>query len=297
MLDEVAYIHDGSLEGLFTAIFTSYEHKQMPSDIASQDRFTARLGQEVVFINTDIVKAKRVKRTLIDRFGYESYRAVLKASLCDDADVGMKVFRYIDHLLQKAAKLPCKDCKKHASCDMDKRANHSGCFTFKRMAAMSDISDEVTAPIFEIARSVDNECEKMRQFVRFEHLEVEDAHIWFARINPKHSVVPLIMPHFVERFNVQPFVIYDEIHGIAGVYEGREWFLVPATEEMIARSENSRANEEEIVQEAWRMFYRSVSIDSRYHPEIRRNFMPKRLWKNLTEMKHSTTSHMQFLRS
>lgn len=297
MLEGTAYVYDGSLEGLLTAVFTAYERKQMPDDIATADRFTARLGQEVVFIDTDIPKAERVRRTLTDRFGSESYRAVLKASLSGDVRAGISVFRYIDHLLQKAAQMPCKDCKRHATCALDGEASRARCFTFKSSPAMSDIADAATAPIFEMVRSVNNECEKMRQFVRFEHLALEDAELWFARINPKHSVVPLIMGHFVERFNVQPFVIYDEVHGIAGVYEGREWFLVPATDEMIAQSEKRHAREEELVQEAWRMFYRSVSIDSRYHPELRRNLMQKRFWKNLTEMRHTTPSSLQFLRS
>lgn len=39
--------------------------------------------------------------------------------------------------------------------------------------------------------------------------------------------------------------------------------------------------------EAWRTFYKSVSIDARYHPELRRQFMPKRFWKNLTELQES----------
>ena len=38
------------------------------------------------------------------------------------------------------------------------------------------------------------------------------------------------------------------------------------------------------MQQAWRLFYRSVSIDARYNPELRTHFMPKRFWKNLTEV-------------
>lgn len=46
------------------------------------------------------------------------------------------------------------------------------------------------------------------------------------RVNPKASVVPLIMNHFVERLGVQPFIIYDEVHHLAGVYDGGDWQLV-----------------------------------------------------------------------
>ena len=63
----------------------------------------------------------------------------------------------------------------------------------------------------------------MRQFVRFSHLE---NGVWFARVNPNANVVPLIMGYFAARLNDQPFIIYDEAHHLAGVYDGRSWQLV-----------------------------------------------------------------------
>ena len=37
-------------------------------------------------------------------------------------------------------------------------------------------------------------------------------------------------------------------------------------------------------EQAWKTFYDSVAIDARYNPELRRSFMPKRLWKNIVEL-------------
>ena len=132
-------------------------------------------------------------------------------------------------------------------------------------------------PLFQLVRAVDNECERMRQFVRFSHL---DNGGWFAVCNPQHNVIPLVMNWFAARFNDQPFAIYDEVHHIAGVYEGKQWYLV-RTDSLPAPS---YASEENLMQEAWRMFYRTLSIDARYNPELRRQHMPVRYWRNLTEM-------------
>ena len=38
------------------------------------------------------------------------------------------------------------------------------------------------------------------------------------------------------------------------------------------------------MQDAWRLFYRTLSIDARYNPELRRQHMPVCYWCNLTEM-------------
>lgn len=66
----------------------------------------------------------------------------------------------------------------------------------------------------------------------------------------------------------------------AGVYEGRDWYLV--------QTENvdlpDRASEERLMQQAWKRFYDTVAVEARYNPELRRQFMPKRFWKNITEM-------------
>ena len=40
----------------------------------------------------------------------------------------------------------------------------------------------------------------------------------------------------------------------------------------------------------------AVSIDARYHPELRRQFMPKRFWKNLTELQESPAALRTALR-
>ena len=88
------------------------------------------------------------------------------------------------------------------------------------------------------------------------------------------------MPHFVARFNVQPFLIYDEVHHIAGVYDGHDWHLIRGT----ADNAGEGASDDAYVEALWQRFYDSLSIDARYHPELRRQFMPVRLWKNLPEM-------------
>ncbi len=282
---DVAYLYDGSLEGLLSAIFYAFENKVTPSDVVREWEYVPRLAQDQVIIATDISKAKRVKDMLCRRCGYEAYRCVTKVSLSGDLEAGTYAYRYVCHLVDRIRSSDCTSCKRHKSCPRKGASNRSRCYTFKRFAAMGDITDPLVSPIFSIARSVDAECEKIRQFARFEHLSSESFDLWFSRINPKHSVVPLVMGHFVERFNVQPFIIFDENRDLAGVYNGNGWFMTSVTEESISKNLESLSAEERLMQYAWKTFYDTLSIDSRYNPELRRNFMPKRFWKNLTELK------------
>ena len=122
----------------------------------------------------------------------------------------------------------------------------------------------------------------MMQFLRFEHFE---NGIWFAQCNPKANVVPLLMGWFAGRFNTERFVIYDEGHQIAGIYDGANWYIAQTDEVHLPE----HASDEAAMQAAWKGFYDAMSISARYHPELRRQFMPKRLWRNIVEVRDELT--------
>ncbi len=257
VFDEVAYTFDGTLEGLLSAIFAAYEHHEDPSDITPENLVQLRLSQRISFIETDQEHADRVYRGICKTCGVSAFHAIRKASLSSEPDAAGIAYRFVRYAL---------------SCSNGK-------------SALSNITHPAVEPLFKITRAVDNECEKMRQFIRFEHLRDETSDFWFARCNPRDSVVPLIMGHFIERFNAQPFIIYDENHRIAGVYDGQNPFFVRSDDDVTGDPVlPPRAQEEAFTQAAWKNFYRAVSIDARYNPELRQHFMPQRLWKNITEM-------------
>ncbi|MDU1909101.1 MAG: hypothetical protein E6760_11665, partial [Eggerthella sp.] len=61
-LAEVAYCHDGSLEGLLSAVFEAYARREDPQDVARADVLQPRLGQTVRVIETNEEHAVRVRR-------------------------------------------------------------------------------------------------------------------------------------------------------------------------------------------------------------------------------------------
>lgn len=258
IFDEVAYVYDGSLEGLLSAIFAAYANHERPSEVACASKHQPRLGQRSFPVETNVEHAMRVRKGLVSKGGWSAFDAVRKAACSSNATAGTAAYSFVRYVMDE----------------------HSG-----RQRPFSNIAHPRVAPLYAICRSVSQECEHMRQFIRFEHLREGGADFWFAKCNPRDSVVPLVMGHFVERFNVQPFMIYDENHEIAGVYDGDGWHLVNmAGAGLQGMTLPDKATEESSMQDAWRRFYRCVAVDARYNPELRRSFMPKRLWKNLTEM-------------
>lgn len=272
-MTELAYVYDGSLEGLLSAIFTAYACKEDPSDVVIAKNLQPRLGQEMRDIESDMDVALRVQKGICRTCGPVVFDAVKSASLSDDPAAGSIVYRFVRYAMAKHKPHDCTGCPRKMRCG-------GLCTRSQKNSALNDIVHPSVAPFHELNRAVYNERHRMLQFLRFEHMEGD---VWFARCNPAASVVPLIMDWFAGRFNTQAFMIYDENHRIAGVYEGKEWYLVKTDNLMLPE----HSAEEEVMQAAWKRFYNTIAVESRYNPELRRQFMPKRFWKNITEMKET----------
>lgn len=168
---ELAYVHDGSLEGLLTAVFLAFERKEYPSDVSASCRFMPRLGQRIVEVETNMERAWRVRAGIIRVCGMETYQCVVAASLSDEPDAGSSILSFVRYAMKRGPRAR-----------FDKAASD-----VERFA--------------EIVRSVRNERHYWVQFMRFS--KTCDG-VYVAVCNPKASVVPLLMGWFSARFNTQP---------------------------------------------------------------------------------------------
>ena len=258
-LENVAYVYDGTLEGLLTAVFRAYENHEDPQDVVKAGTLRPRLDQSMRTIETDQARALRVAAGVRRTCGDEAFQKIMHASLSDDPTAGTVVYRFICYAMPPGC----------TSAD-GRRAK-------ARPRALDEMTHPAVEPLLRLDRAVMNERHKLMQFMRFEHL---DNGVWFARCNPNASVVPLLMDWFSARFNTQPFIVFDENHALAGVSAGGEWYLVSAD----AIDLPAQASEERLMQSAWKLFYDTVAVEARYNPELRRQFMPMRLWKNILEV-------------
>lgn len=252
----VAYLYDGTLEGLLSAVFLAYERHESPDDIVSAEYYQPRLGQIEIPVVTDYGRARRVQRGVVNAAGRNAFQAILRASTSECPTMGTTVLSFIRHVMSR----PSND-----------RGN----------AVLDDLANPCVSHLVALSQRAVNECEKMRQFIRFTHLQ---NGVWYARCNPNANVIPLVMGYFSARLNDQAFIIYDERHHIAGIYNGNSWQLVKGDAVNVPAS----TDDEALYQEAWKRFYDTLSVDARYNPELRRHFMPVRLWQNLPEMQPRT---------
>lgn len=240
--------HDGSLEGFFSCVFEAYVLHSYPQDICAERLAMPRLGQEVRTVQTDRCHAQRVRAGLVKRAGARVFRQVMTAFLSDEPGREMALFGYIVRAMERGS------------------------------IVSSELSVPCVAETRRLVISVMNERERVFQFLRFEEVE---GGVFLARIAPKANVIPISMGHFVERFNTQPFIIYDESHRLAGTWDGKRRSLVLAE----GLSMPEKTQDEQRYQHLWKVFYDSISNEQRYNPELRVSLMPKRFWANMPEMR------------
>jgi probable DNA metabolism protein len=248
VMDEVqlVYLYDGSLEGLFTSIFEAFRRKQEPVNIVQDGLIQQSLLHSYIPIETQQDLAERVRDGILNKLGNDSYTRIKRVFLSADPIKGGALLRYLMITMRKGSR---------------------SCFYLANPAVVA---------FEELHKQVANEAHHFLQFVRFAQL---NNGVYYSRIEPQASVVPLIMDHFASRFNVQPFIIYDKVHDMAGVFDTERWWLVDANDIQLP----TKSHAEDEFQSLWQTFYDTIAIEERKNPTCQRNFMPKRFWGNMCE--------------
>ena len=240
------YLHDGTWEGFLTAVFYAYANKPAPQTV-DETGCQQEWGAAYEEIETQNDKAERVIAGMTKRMGELAYEKLWTAFLSDDAEKSRKLYAYIRLGMQVGAGIHTR------------------------------LYDDRVREVDKLANLVGREAGLLLEFIRFSKLT---GGVWYARIDPRYPVLPIVTPHFAERFSVQPFIIHDAAHESAAVFNTREWRIVPARGIALPG-----LHEDEMqFRRLWRTFYDTVAIKERVNYALRRNHMPKKYWKNIVEL-------------
>lgn len=243
----VALLYDGSFDGLLSAVFAAYERRISPSDLLPDTAVQQTLNTTYLYIPTEEEKAFRVAEGVKKRMGTLACEKIFTAYLSDQPHAGKQIFSYVQLGMKEGLRV-------------------------HRM-----LTDDRVIALNKTAALVTREAHMLTQFARFSAME---NGIYYAVISPTHRVLPLIIPHFFDRFRDQPFLIHDTVHGEVGISRCSEWLIT--SDEGLAPPDY--AAEEEAYRAMWKTFYRTVSIRERYNPALQRQMMPKKYWKHIVEM-------------
>lgn len=249
------YIFDGTLEGLLTAIFESYQRKDAPVKLVSEVYYQPDAFDASYTIISDEAKAGRVWTGLQKKLDGEWMLRFYKSYLSEQPAIFQRLFDFARYIFN----------------------NPKG--------AEADYGNPDVLEISQMAQKVHREKHRMEAFVRFQ--QTGDG-MFYAGVEPDFNVLPLISDHFRKRYADQQWIIYDLKRKYGLFYDLQKVEII----ELDFKSEFSSSQiidanlldpKEELYSLLWKDYFKSTNIPARKNTKLHIRHVPKRYWKYLTE--------------
>lgn len=240
------FLYDGTFEGLLTAIYDSFYSKVPPIGIFKSENYSALLLDEIIYIKTDEIKAKKVMNAIITKIDSKTLQNLYIVFLSNNKDAGTIALKYT----KTAFKLG-KDI--HAFLNLD-----------------------IVKMVEDIRRMVYLEAHRFEGFIRFSLIENK---FLYSSIEPDNDILELIAPHFSSRFSNEYFIIHDINREKALIYNKRSWEITHMT---VDDYNLFKSTKDEYV-DLWKCYFESTTINERKNPKLQKRMMPIRYWKHLSE--------------
>lgn len=241
---DLLYIYDGSYEGLLTCVFESFARKEIPLGIQTEEEPQLTLSPSH-HIAVDEVKARRVAASLSTKLGPQITEFFQLSFLTCLPDRELHMLRFLHLAYQYGPKV------------------------------LGMLANETVHTLYKAQQHLTHEAHLLKGFIRF-----SDYHSFLVTvIHPKNFVLPLLQPHFSDRFSQESFLIFDENHSAALFHRPGRSQIIPLTELLL----NAPDAEEQKYRALWQAYYQTIAIKARYNPKCRMSHMPKRYWDYMTE--------------
>ena len=239
------YKYDGTIDGIFSCVFTSFVNKECPDMITDQEVQLSFDGQ-IRYIKTDYVNNKRIITALYKYIGINALSDIRYAFRMGNPIKSNVIFKYI-------------------------------CKTFEaRKNISTKFSEQTVMDFYETVKKVGNEVHRMKGFIRFN--ECANG-VFYAHFAPDNDIADLLLPHFKLRFKNMPFIIHDVKRNVLAIYDGNESKTIKATSTLYVHL----SEQEESFQKLWNTYYNSVNIKERKNEKLMNSFLPIKYREHLTE--------------
>ena len=250
------YVFDGTLEGLLTSIFYSYERKAEQVKLVSQENYLPDVFQTSVTVLSDETKANRVWKGLRQKLNGEWMKRFYKSFLSEQPETFQDLFDFARYIID----------------------NPPG--------SEENFGNKYVLAISQMDRKVHREKHRMEAFIRFQ--QTADG-IFYAHIDPDFNVLPLISDHFRKRYADQKWIIFDLkrkyglFYDLDKVEEITFDFTTEMSSNLNALPQQVLDPKEELYSLLWKDYFRSTNIPARKNMKLHIRHVPKRYWKYLSE--------------
>jgi probable DNA metabolism protein len=273
------YVFDNTLDGLLTAVFDSFFLHQQPEMLLGEGEQLPLFADEPHVVVTDSGKAARVWKGLEKHLSVEGLRMIAVSWLSEERTLNQPLFNFI-----------CKVFRQ--------KVGNSSSSATDYLSLERNASDADVLAVRNSCRRVLHEQLRMKQFIRFQ--KAKDG-TYLAVVSPDHNVLSLITHHFQDRFNDQPWLIYDAKRHYGYYYDGsaapihitfEDESAVPFDLTNGKLDDEVLSENDKIFQDLWRTYFKAICIKERMNPKKQLSDMPRRYWKYMTEKNDSPNKHI-----
>ena len=245
------------MDGLLTAVFDAFGLKEQPEQLLAKGDALPLFCDHTYSVTTDDEKARRVWTGLEKQLSHEAVRLISVSWLSELSELSTPLFQYV-------------------------------CKVFRQGDISKNFADSDVLTVTNIARRVLHEQLRMKQFIRFQ--KAKDG-TYLAVVSPDHNVLPIIIDHFQDRFNDQPWLIYDAKRHYGFYYDGQTAIRITFEDEASVPfnlsdgklNEDVLSSDDQLLQNLWRTYFKAICIKERMNPRKQLQDMPRRYWKYMTE--------------
>lgn len=255
-MNTVVFLHDGSFEGLLTAVARAIKSDQSVQAIYSRNSHNPKLFETVVEVTTDSEQAFRLFDYL-KRVRGKALRFAIDGYFSEKPEIGWHLYQMVG------------ECLTHGTKATEFYTNDSIRF------------------LHAVSQQVQVEADRYTGLIRFRMLEDK---LQYAPFAPNHMIIGYLAQHFKKRFNSRRWILHDLRRNFALYWDTTSLQTVEVDQEFtdhVCRygevPEHQLHHEERYYQDLWRRYHTRIAIANRSNPRLQARFMPQRYWKYLVE--------------
>lgn len=246
------YIYDGTFEGLLTIVYKTLEENQLPLNIIIKgDNWKTNLFEIYEHIETDYNKSNKILKYILKKISDLSLYNAYNTFLSNKDDKEITVLYYLINGFKFGSKI---DTLRNLNC---------------------------VIRVQKYCNSVKKEAHRLKGFLRFKTIK---GNILYSEFEPDNDILELIVTHFKRRLRNEKWAIIDIKRKKGAFYNGSKLRILDTSNFNLNNIINDL--EEENYQDLWKKFISSVNINERKNLRCQINFMPKRYWKYMSEVKN-----------
>ena len=240
------YIYDGGFISFISLIVELFKNKIIPNDIKLIDSYDKGLSDNEIFLRVDNEEDNIY--LLKSKISKQALYGIYNVFLSNDKNKEMIIYNFLINYFKYGNRV----------------------FNMRRIDAVNDL--------INISKYVRGEAHKLKGFLRFSKMK---NNFYYAKFESVNNVIGILATHFSKRLREDNFIIHDTKRGIYAIYD-REKVIYLTNEEIIDL--NLEKDNEDLIEDLWKSFYKTIGIKERENKRCRQNFMPKKYWKNMLEM-------------